>query len=158
VKGPAVTGTDTVGVLSGTVTEAGTVTAAVLEPNVIVTPVDCAVAERAAVQLVPIFGERVDTPHVKDEIAGKDVNEIDVWAVVLLYVAVIVALRIDEMAPVLTVNEPDVAPEAMVTEVGIVSARTLDVNVTTAPPDGAAWFSLIEQVVLAFCAMLETTH
>ena len=58
----------------------------------------------------------------------------------------------------MAVNDAEVAPPATVAEAGTVRAATLDFNVTVTPPDGAAWFSVAEQVVPALCARLETVH
>ena len=144
-------------VLAGKEIDAGTVSAAVFEASEIGTLVDCACAS-VAVQFVAIFGERLDTAHTTVEIAGAGVRVMDVWAEVPLYVAVIVVAWLDLMSPAVIVNDAVVAPAATVTEAGTVSALTVDFNAITAPPVGADWLSVIEQVVLALIGRLEARH
>ena len=55
-------------------------------------------------------------------------------------------------------NDAEVAPEATVTEAGVLSAVVLLVRVTVVPVEGAAFEIVTLQEVLAFCARLVALH
>jgi len=67
---------------------------------------------------------------------------------------VIVALWLEAMVVVLTVNVPVVAAAATVIEAGTVRTRFELVRVTAAPPVGAGCVSVTVQVLEAFCPRL----
>jgi len=65
-------------------------------------------------------------------------------------VAVIVALELLPMLPVVTVNAAEVPVAATVTDAGTVSLESVFDNVTLAPPVGAAWVRVTVHVLDEF--------
>jgi hypothetical protein len=81
-------------------------------------------------------------------------------AVTLLpfHVAVITSVWVLLVAPALAVKVAEVAPEAMVTDAGIVSVEQPSVSPTAAPPLGAAFVRVTVHVALPLGDRLEGEH
>jgi hypothetical protein len=62
------------------------------------------------------------------------------------------------MVPAVTVNAADVAPEATVTEAGVVNNELLSDSATVVPPVGAAWLSVTEQDALPPALRVDGVH
>jgi len=75
-----------------------------------------------------------------------------------LYVDVIVALWLLPIVVVVALNVAVVAAAATVTDAGTVKTALVFVNVTIAPPAGAACVNVTVQVLEAFCPRLVGLH
>lgn len=104
-------------------------------------------------QLLDAFGPRFVGLHTSKDTVGAT-RLTFVLAELLLYVAAIVALELLVTVVVVPLKVADVAPAATVTDAGTVSAESLLVNVTLAPPLGAAPLSVTVQVELIELLML----
>jgi hypothetical protein len=90
------------------------------------------------VQVLDELGPRLPGLHDNAETRTAAVRFTVALAELLLYVAVIVALELLPMFPVVTVNAAEVPDAATVTDAGTVSLELVLDNVTLAPPAGAA--------------------
>jgi hypothetical protein len=90
------------------------------------------------VQVLDELGPRLLGLHDNAETRTAAVRFTVALAELLLYVAVIVALELLLMVPVVTVNAAEMADAATVTDAGTVSLELVFDNVTLAPPAGAA--------------------
>ena len=84
------------------------------------------------------FGPRLLGLHDNVETRTAAVRFTVALAELLLYVAVIVALELLPMVPVVTVNAAEVADAATVTDAGTVNVALVFDTATLAPPVGAA--------------------
>jgi hypothetical protein len=106
---------------------------------------------RLTVQLVEVCACRAPAAHINEDTPTGTVREIVAVAVLSFNVPVKVAVWFEVTAPVETLNVPDVAPAASVTDAGAVNAGdALFVNVATAPPGSAPSDRVTVHVVLAF--------
>jgi hypothetical protein len=125
---------------AGTVTDAGTVAAAVVALDIVTTtPPAGAATERVTVatEFVPPLTDVGFSVNVDTEMAGFTVRTAVLE--MLLYVAVIVVVAVVVIAFPVIVNVAVVAPAGTVILTGTVAAVVLlDASVTTAPPAGAA--------------------
>ena len=137
---------------AATVTDAGTVRVGeALFVRATTRPPAGAACEIVAVHVVLPFDVSDVCVHEKPAIVTWVCSDTVAVAVVPLYVPVRVAVWLDDTVPVEIVNVPLVAPAATVTDAGTVRVgEALFVNVTTAPPAGAACDRITEQAVLAF--------
>jgi hypothetical protein len=90
------------------------------------------------VQVLDEFGPRLPGLHDNAETTTAAVRFTVALAELLLYVAVIVALELLPMVPVVTVNAAEVADAATVTDAGTVNVALVFDTATLAPPVGAA--------------------
>jgi len=133
---------------AGTVTEAGTVAAALFDASVtVVPPVGAALFNvTVAVEGLP------PTTLVGLRVTLETSNGLIVKVAVLLApprVAVTVAVAAEPTRLVVTVNVPVVEPAATVTEAGTVAAALFDAKVIVVPPAGAALESVTVPVEFA---------
>jgi len=148
-------------VFAGTVTEGGTVSAALLDPNVTVSPPVSAALVSVTVQVVFDPDTMLDGLHdTADTAGGGGGVGVTVTVVVLeapppVAVTVAVCVVVVDPAPV---NVVLVVVAGTVTEGGTESAVLLDPNVTVSPPVGAALVSVTVQVVFEPVTMLAGLH
>jgi hypothetical protein len=121
-----------------TVTDVGTVKVELVFDKATLAPPVGAAWVRVTVQLLDEFGPRLPGLHDNAETRTAAVRFTVALAELLLYVAVIVALELLLMLPVVTVNAAEMAAAATVTDAGTVSLELVFDNVTLAPPAGAA--------------------
>ena len=136
-------------VVAGTVTEGGTVSAALLDPNVTLSPPVGAALVSVTVQVVFDPDTMLDGLQDTADTAGGGGVVVTVTVVVLEApppVAVTVAICVVVVDPA-PVNVVLVVVAGTVTEGGTVRAALLDPNVTLSPPAGAALVSVTVQVV-----------
>ena len=144
-------------VVAGTVTEAGTVSAALLEPKVTLSPPVGAALVSVTVQVVFVPDTMLAGLH---DTADTDAGGVTVTVVVLeapppMAVTVAICVVVVDPAPVNVVLR---VVAGTVTEGGTVSAVLLDPKVTLSPPVGAALVSVIVQVVFDPDTMLAGLH
>ncbi|HUI58056.1 MAG TPA: hypothetical protein VLY04_23945 [Bryobacteraceae bacterium] len=133
---------------AATVTDAGTVKAALLLDSVTALPPAGAAWFSVTVQVLEALGPRL---------TGLQASAVTVLGAVKLIVALCelprVAVTVADCevvkVPAVALNVAEVAPAATVTDTGTVNAALLLVNVTALPPVGAAWFSVTVQVLEA---------
>jgi hypothetical protein len=132
---------------AGTVTEAGTVNAALLaETDTVVPPVG-AWTERVRVQVEDAPASSVVALHANAETSTDPIRlKVAVWEA-LFNVAVMVTDWVVVRVPAVPAKVAEVAPAATVTEAGMVSKALLSERATLLPPVGAAWFRVTVQVV-----------
>ena len=125
---------------AATVTDAGTVAAAVVALDIVTTtPPAGAATERVTVatELVPPLTDVGFSVNVETEIAGLTVR-IAVLETPLYVAVIVVVAAVVSAFPVMT-KVAEVAPAGIVTFTGTVApAVLLDAKITMAPPDGAA--------------------
>jgi len=147
-------------VVAGTVTEGGTVSAALLDPNVTLSPPVGAALVSVTVQVVFDPDTMLDGLQDTADTAGGGGVVVTVTVVVLEApppVAVTVAICVVVVDPA-PVNVVLVVVAGTVTEGGTVRAALLDPNVTLSPPAGAALVSVTVQVVFDPVTMLAGLH
>ena len=133
---------------AATVTEAGTVKLALeLERPTLAPPVGAGWV-RVTVQVLEEFGPRLLGLQDNADTTTGAARLTVVFAELLLYVPVMVALELPVNTPVVTLKVAEEAAAATVTEAGTVKAESLFDNVTLAPPTGAFPLSLTVQVEL----------
>jgi hypothetical protein len=144
-------------VVAGTVTEAGTVSATLLDPNVTLSPPVGAALVSVTVQVVFDPDTMLAGLHDTADTAagGVTVTVVVFEAPPPVAVTVAVCVVVVDPAPV---NVVLVAVAGTVTEGGTVSAVLLDPNVTLSPPVGAALVSVTVQVVFDPDRMLAGLH
>ena len=145
-------------VVAGTVTEGGTVSAELLDPNVTIRPPVGAALVSVTVQVLFDPDTMLAGLHDTADTAGG--GGVTVTVVVLEAppaVAVTVAVCVVVVEPV-PVNVAVVVVAVTVTEGGTLSAVLLDPKVTLVPPVGAAIVSVTVQVVLDPDTMLAGLH
>jgi hypothetical protein len=135
---------------AGTVKDAGTVSAELLEFSATEEPPDGAGLFRMTVQVVEPPGGRLDGLHATELVSttGGAVAGVNVTFVArepLPNVAVIVTLWFVVTDAAVTVNVVEVDPAGTVTKAGTVRLPALLPRVTVAPPAGAAALSVTEQ-------------
>ncbi len=118
---------------AATVTEAGTVSVALVFDSVIVAPPAGAALVRPTVQVLDAFGPKLVGLHDTEETSGGATRVTTVLAELLLYVAVIVELELLPMVAVVTLKVAEVAVAATVAEAGTVKAELVSESVTLAP-------------------------
>jgi hypothetical protein len=121
---------------AATVTDAGTVNVAFVLDNATLAPPVGAACVRVTVQLLDEVGPRLGL-HDNADTRTAAVRLTVALAALLLYVAVIFALPLLLMVPVVTVKVPAVAAAATVTELGTVKVELVFDKVMLAPPAGA---------------------
>ena len=143
---------------AATVTDAGTVKAALLSEIAIVAPPVGAALLKVTVQVLEAFGPRLVGLHASEDTTTGATRLTVAFAELPLYVAVTVALWSLGMAVVAALNVAVAAAAATVTDTGTVRVVLVFVNVTNAPPVGAALVNITVQVLEAFCPRLVGLH
>ena len=139
-------------------TDAGTLSKEFVLARVTTAPPAGAGWERLTVQVLDAFGPMLVGLQVTEETSTNGARLMVVLAEAPLYAAVIVAIELLAMAAVVTVNVPEVAKDAMVSEPGIVNAALLFARMMMAPPVGAACVRVTVQVPEEFAARLLGLH
>ena len=130
-----------------TVTEVGTVRVELVFDNVTMAPPLGAAFVSVTVQLLEELGPRLLALQESVETSTGATRLMEVFAELLLYVPVIVALESLLIVAVVTVKVAEVAAEATVTEAGTVNVELVFDKVTLAPPVGAAWVRVTVHVL-----------
>ncbi len=143
---------------AATVIEAGTVSTAFVFVNVTNAPPAGATFVNLTVHVLDPFGPKLLGLHESEETSTAADRFTVVFAELLLYVAVIVALESLETVVVETLNVPDVTPAATVIDAGTVSTPFVLVNVTSAPPAGATFVNVTVHVLDPFGPKLLGLH
>ena len=138
-----------------TVTEAGTVSEALLLPSVTLDPAAGAGWVSVTVQELVALCPRLVGLHVTLETSTGDRRLIIAVCEVVPRVAVTVALWLLAIeAAAVAVKLPVVAPDATVTDAGTVSEALLLPSVTLDPAAGADWVRVTVQELVALCPRL----
>ncbi len=135
---------------AATVTDVGTVRAALVLVNATTAPPAGAGCDKIRVQALDVFCGRFVGLHISNETDPDVTRPIVAFAELLLYVAVTVALWLVPIVVVVALNVVVVAAAATVTEVGTVRVAFVFVSATTAPPAGAGCVNVTVQVLEAF--------
>jgi hypothetical protein len=136
---------------AGTVTDAGTVSVVLVLVSVTNAPPASAALLNVTAQVLEAFCPRLVGLHASEDTTTGATRLTVAFAELPLYVAVTVALWSLGMAVVAALNVAVVAAAATVTDTGTVRVVLVFVNVTNAPPVGAALVNAIVQVLEAFC-------
>jgi hypothetical protein len=134
---------------AATVTDAGTVKAALLSEIAIAAPPVGAALLSVMVQVLEAFGPRLVGLHASEETTTDADRLMVALAEVPLYVAVTVALWSLAIVPAVALKVADREPAATVTDAGTVNAALLSEIAIAAPPAGAAFESVTVQTELA---------
>jgi len=113
---------------------------------------------RVTVQVLDELGPRLLGLHDKADTWTAAVRFTVALAALLLYMAVIFALPLLLMVPVVTVKVPEVAAAATVTELGAVKVELVFDKVMLAPPAGAACVRVTVQLLDEFGPRLLGLH
>jgi hypothetical protein len=133
---------------AATVTDAGTVKAALLSEIAIAAPPVGAALLRVTVQVLEAFGPRLVGLHASEETTTGATRLIVALAEVPLYVAVTVALWSLAIVPAAALKVADKEPAATVKDAGTVKTALLSEIAIAAPPAGAAFESVTVQTEL----------
>jgi hypothetical protein len=145
--------------LAGTVTEVGTVRAALLDDKATVTPPTGAALVRFTVQVMFELEPRLEAVHCNDERLTPPAWRLMLAVAVALFrVAVMMAEELLVTLPVDAVKVAVVELWRTFTEVGTVKLALLDDRATVVPPFGATFDSVTVQEVLEFEAKLDEAH
>jgi len=134
-------------VAAATVTEAGTVRAALFLLNATGAPPDGASPDSVTLHVVDAPDTRLVELQVSAERVIGFVKDSDTVLLKPPYAAVTVAVALAGIVPALATKVAEVAPAATVTEAGTVRVALLLLNATGAPPDGAPPDSVTLHVV-----------
>ncbi len=143
---------------AATVIDAGTVSTAFVLVNVTSAPPAGATFVNVTVHVLDPFGPKLVGLHDTDDTNTAADRFTVVFAELLLYVAVIVELESLATAVVVTLNVPLVTPAATVIDAGTVNTAFVFVNVTNAPPVGAAFVNVTVHVLDPFAPRLVGLH
>ena len=144
--------------VAGTVTEAGTVSFALLEDKLTAVPPVGAALDSVTVQEVLALVARLEAVHVREDRLTGASSEMVTGDELPLREAVIVALSLSVIVPAVAVKLAVVAVAGTVTDVGTVKRALLEDRLTAVPPVGAALDSVTVQEVLALEARLDAVH
>jgi hypothetical protein len=144
---PVVTVNVPVVAVAATVTDAGTVKVELVFVSVTLAPPVGAALVSVTVQVLEELGPRLLGLQDRADTRTGATRLTVVFAEVLLYAAVTVALELLAIVPVVTVKVPVVADAGTVIEAGTVKVELVFVKVTLAPPVGAAWVKVTVQVL-----------
>ncbi len=143
---------------AATVIDAGTVSTPFVFVNVTSAPPAGATFVNVTVHVLDPFCPKLLGLHDTDDTSTAADRVTVVFAELLLYVAVIVALESLLTVVVVTLNVPAVTPAATVIDAGTVSTPFVFVSVTNAPPAGAALESVTVHVLDPFGPRLVGLH
>ena len=144
---------------AATVTEAGTVSNALLLASVTVEPPAGAVWPSVTVHALTALCPRLVRLHARSDTSTGATRLIVAVFELVPRVAVTVALWLLAIVAVaVALKFAVVAPEATVTDAGTVSEALLLASVTLDPPVGAVWPSVTVQVLTALCPRLVRLH
>ncbi len=143
---------------AATVIDAGTVNTAFVFVSVTTAPPAGATFVNVTVHVLDPFAPKLLGLHPNDDTKTGATKFTVVFLELLLYVAVIVALESLLTVVVETLNVPVATPAATVIEAGTVNTAFVFVNVTSAPPAGAAFVSVTVHVLDPFAPSLAGLH
>ncbi len=143
---------------AATVNEAGTVNTPFVFVSVTNAPPTGATFVNVTVHVLDPFGPTLLGLHDSDDTRTAADKLTVVFAELLLYVAVIVALESLETVVVVTLNVPVATPAATVIEAGTVNTPFVFVSVTNAPPAGATFVNVTVHVLDPFGPTLVGLH
>ncbi len=143
---------------AATVIDAGTVNTAFVFVNVTSAPPAGATFVNVTVHVLDPFGPTLVGLHDTEETFTGATRFTVVFAELLLYVAVTVALESLLTVVVETLNVPVVTPAATVIEAGTVNTAFVFVSVTSAPPAGATFVNVTVHVLDPFGPKLLGLH
>ncbi len=143
---------------AATVIDAGTVNTAFVFVNVTNAPPAGAAFVNVTVHVLDPFAPRLVGLHESEETSTAADRFTVVFAELLLYVAVIVALESLLTVVVETLNVPVATPAATVIDAGTVNTAFVFVSVTSAPPAGATFVNVTVHVLDPFAPKLLGLH
>jgi hypothetical protein len=135
--------------------EEGTVNAGLVFDRAMLAPPAGPACDRVTVQVLDEFGPRLVGLQVSEDTSTGAPRATVILAELALYAAVIVALELVPMAPVVTTNVADVAAAATATDDGTVSVVLVFDKVRLIPPAGAACERVTVQVLEEFALIVE---
>ncbi len=143
---------------AATVIDAGTVSVVFVLVSVTNAPPAGATFVNVTVHVLDPFGPRLVGLHESEETSTAADRFTVVFAELLLYVAVIVALESLLTVVVETLNVPAATPAATVIDAGTVNTAFVFVSVTSAPPAGATFVNVTVHVLDPFGPKLLGLH